>query len=213
MNESGRPSHRFWRRILGLADRLERPVVWTGKAVSWLFLPLIAIILFDALSRRYFRKLDIVIENDLHFWFNSPAMQDAEWHLHTIIFLGALGYAYTRNAHVRLDVIRTRLGERGRLWVEFLGGSLLLLPFAAILLNYGWVFFSIAWAHDEGYGESIGIGNRWFIKFFMVLGPGLLLLSGLSVLIRLWVRLAGPPALRAETRTDTFSDASHSAFG
>ncbi|MCR9178005.1 MAG: TRAP transporter small permease subunit [Alphaproteobacteria bacterium] len=201
-----------WSRALRLAGGLERPVVWVGEGVSWLFLPLIAIILFDAVSRRYLRKLSFVIENDLHFYFNSPALQDAEWHLHTILFLGALGYAYTRNAHVRLDIFRPRFSDRGRLWVEFLGGLSLLVPFIAIFTYFSWIFFWSAWVHDEGYGESNGIGDRWFIKFFMVLGPGLLFLSGLSTLTRLFVRLFGPPELTKATRTGSFSDESYSAF-
>jgi TRAP-type mannitol/chloroaromatic compound transport system permease small subunit len=212
MSASEQPDGRSWRRLLTAANWLERPVVWISEAVAWLFLPLIFIILFDALSRNFLRKLTIVIENDLHFYLNSPALQDAEWHLHTMIFLIALSYAYARNAHVRLDVFRHRYGERGRALVELIGGIILLMPFTAIMTWFGWVFFSIAWHYDEGYGESNGIGHRWFIKFFMVLGPGLLAMSGLSVLIRLFVRLRGPAHLAEETRTTRYTDTSFSAF-
>ena len=168
--------------------------------------------MFDAISRRYIRSLDFVIENNLHVYFNSPAIQDAEWHLHTVIVFGALGYAYTRHAHVRLDVIRPRFGPMGRLWVEFLGGLLLLLPFVAIIAYEAFIFFKIAWVHDEAAGEANGIGNRWFIKFFIVLGPGLLFLSGLAMLTRLAVRLFGPPYLAEETGTAAISEQSYSAF-
>ena len=201
-----------WRRLLGAADALERPVVWVGEAVSWLFLPLIAIILFDALTRRYLRKLDFVMESDLHFYLNSPAMQDAEWHLHAIIMLCALGYACACNAHVRLDMLRGKLGERGRLLVELLGGLFLLLPFVAIFTADCFDFFWIAWVHDETAGETNGIGERWFIKSFMVLGPGLLLLAGLSVVMRVFVRLFGPSELASETRTEAISERDFSAF-
>lgn len=201
-----------WRRLLGAADALERPVVWVGEAVSWLFLPLIAIILFDALARRYLRKFDFVMQSDLHFYLNSPALQDAEWHLHAMIMLCALGYACACNAHVRLDMLRGRLGERGRLWVEFLGGLFLLLPFVAIFTADCFDFFWIAWVHDETAGETNGIGERWVIKFFMVLGPGLLLLAGLSVVIRVFVRLFGPPDLAPDTRTEAISARDFSAF-
>ena len=207
---TARPSP--WRHVLRVADALERPVVWVGEAVSWLFLPLIAIILFDALARRYLRKLDFVMQSDLHFYLNSPAFQDAEWHLHAIIMLCALGYACACNAHVRLDMLRGRLGERGRLWVEFLGGLFLLLPFVAIFTADCFDFFWIAWVHDETAGETNGIGERWVIKFFMVLGPGLLLLAGLSVVMRVFVRLFGPPDLAADTRTAAISARDFSAF-
>jgi TRAP-type mannitol/chloroaromatic compound transport system permease small subunit len=201
-----------WRLLIRLADALERPAVWAGQAVSWLFLPLIGIILFDALARRYLRKFEFVMESDLHFYLNSPAMQDAEWHLHAIIMLCALGYACARNAHVRLDMLRGRLGARGRLWVELLGGLFLLLPFVAIFTADSFDFFWIAWEHDETAGETNGIGNRWIIKFFMVLGPGLLFLAGLSAVMRVFVRLFGPAELATATRTDAIADRNFSAF-
>lgn len=201
-----------WHRLIRAADALERPVVWVGQAASWLFLPLIAIILFDALARRYLRKFEFVMESDLHFYLNSPALQDAEWHLHAMIMLCALGYACACNAHVRLDMFRARLGATGRLWVEFLGGLFLLMPFVAIFTADCFDFFWIAWVHDETAGETNGIGERWFIKFFMVLGPALLLTAGLSVLIRLAVRLFGPPHLAPATRTEAITDGDFSAF-
>lgn len=208
-----RPSHpTVWHRLIRAADALERPVVWVGETVSWLFLPLIVIILFDALARRYLRKFNFVMQSDLHFYLNSPAFQDAEWHLHAIIMLCALGYACACNAHVRLDMLRERLGKQGRLWVEFLGGLFLLMPFIMIFAADCFDFFWIAWVHDETAGETNGIGERWFIKFFMVLGPSLLLIAGLSVLIRLAVRLFGPPELAPATRTEAIVDRDFSAF-
>lgn len=207
-----RPHTARWYRLLRLADLMERPVIWVGEAVAWLFLPLIAIILFDAVTRRYLRKLSFVMESDLHFYLNSPAMQDAEWHLHAIIMFCALGYAYACNAHVRLDIFRPRLGVAGRLWVEFLGGLFLLMPFVVIFAADCFDFFWIAWVHDEAAGEANGIGERWFIKFFIFFGPLLLFTAGLSMMLRLAVRLFGPRELTAATRTEKIVDGDFSAF-
>jgi TRAP-type mannitol/chloroaromatic compound transport system permease small subunit len=153
----------IWPRLMGIADRLDAPVILAGRAVSWLYLPLILIILIDAVSRKFIRKLPLAVEYELHEFFNSPVFQDAEWRLHTVIFLGALGFTYARNAHVRLDMFRARFGARGRLWIEFLGGILLLTPFLLIFSIYSWEFFLAAWGHNEGSGASTGLGNRWFI--------------------------------------------------
>ena len=202
-----------WRFLLRLAGWLDAPPRLIGRAVSWAFLPMILIIIVDALSRKYLRKLDFVVENDLHGYFNSPIFQDAEWHLHTIIFLGALGYAYSRNAHVRLDIIRPKLGEKGRLWVEFLCGLTLLLPFLAVIAYYAWDFFILAWESDEGSGVNNGIEDRWAIKFWTVLGPVLLMLAGTAMLLRLFVRLFGPEAVAGETRTEAIADENFSAYG
>ena len=206
------PGPSIWSRLTTLARWADAPAVFVGRTVSWLLLPLIAVIIVDSLSRKFIRKLAIVVDNDLHHYLNSPVFQDSEWHMHTIIFLGALGYAYSRNAHVRLDVFRTRLGVRGRLWAELLGGIALLAPFLLIFCFYAWEFLERAWLSDEGSGLSNGIEHRWVIKSFVFLGPALLLLSGVSMIIRLLVRLFGPPEHAAASETEKIADSSFSAF-
>lgn len=206
------PDAGVWPHLIRIARWADAPAVLMGRAVAWLILPLILIIIFDAVTRKFLRKLSFVVENDLHGYLNSPVFQDAEWHLHAIIFLGALGYAYSRNAHVRLDIFRPRLGERGRMAVELAGGVLLLAPFLAVFSYYSWDFFMSAWLSDEGSGAANGIDNRWFIKFFVFLGPMLLFLSGLSMALRLCVRLFGPEELAAAADVDKVADGSFSAF-
>lgn len=207
------PSSRsIWLHLLTTARWADAPAVFVGGAVSWLILPLIAVIIFDALTRRFIRQLAIVIDNNVHYYLNSPVFQESEWHMHSIILLCALGFAYSRNVHVRLDVFRPSLGARGRLWVELLGGIVLLVPFVAILCIFGWEFFESAWVTNEGSGETNGIENRWFVKSFMFLGPIMLLSSGLSMIIRLVVRLFGPHELTSATDTDKITDSAFTAF-
>ena len=201
-----------YRKWLKAAYWMELPALWLGRMAAWLLLPLVGIIMFDAVCRKFLRKTTFAIETGLYHLMNSPVLQDAEWHLHAILFLVAMGYAYVYNAHVRLDIFRPRLGVKGRLWVEVLGGGFLLIPFLVTLIYFGWDFFLSAWLTDEGTSVLIGIGNRWFIKSFVIIGFSLLLLSAASLSIRLAIRLWGPEDLIAETRVDSFTRASHSAF-
>lgn len=200
------------RRLLALARGLEWPVVRIGAAASWLILPLIAIIVIDAVCRKYLRKLDIVVDTGLYHLMNSPVFQDAEWHLHAIVFLCAFGYAYAYNAHVRLDIFRPRLGARARVWIEIVGGVVLLLPFLGIMLVHGWDFMLTAWDTNEISAASTGIANRWFIKSFLFTGLVLMTMSAVSMLIRLLVHALGPPDLRAAAKVDSIVRESHSAF-
>ena len=212
MTEAPRDSARPWLAVIKIAHWLDLPGRLAGQAAAWLFLPMVLIIVFDALGRKYLRKLEFVIANDWQGYLNSPVLQDAEWHLHAIIFMAALGFAYSRNVHVRLDIFRHKFTDRGRLWLELCGGFLILAPFLAILLHYGWEFFMSSWNADEGAGMSNGLDNRWAIKFFLVLGPTLLTMSTCSLLLRLVVRLLGPSAFSQATKTDHISNASFSAY-
>jgi len=200
---------RVW---LKLAGWLERPAVWLGSYSSWLMLALALLIAFDAFGRRYIRTWSFVIEQNWHFLINSPAMQDGEWHLHTIVTFCALGFAYARNAHVRLDLFRPGFQPRTKLWIEWVGGLVLFLPFLAVFCAYAFKYFYLAWTVDESGGESNGINHRWFIKFFIFLGPMTLFAAGISSFIRLSIRLFGPEDLHSETKTEHITAENHSAF-
>ncbi|NQW00149.1 MAG: TRAP transporter small permease subunit [Rhodospirillales bacterium] len=204
--------HRYCKALLGVANGLEKLVIWAGTLASWLILPLVFVIIFDALFRKFVRFVPFISDYELYQFLNSPVLQDLEWHLHAVVFLCSLGYAYVYNAHVRLDIYRPRLGSRGRLWVEFLGGIGFLLPFLSILIYYAWDFFATAYVMDETGGSGNEIDNRWLIKSFILKGPVLLFLSAASILLRLAVRLFGPLEYHEATRLRSLSDASHSAF-
>ena len=72
-------------KILFLSQTLEAIVKFFGKIGAWLSIPLIFIIIFDIITRRF-------------FILGSTKIQEMEWHLHTAIFLLALGFAYVKNS-------------------------------------------------------------------------------------------------------------------
>ena len=61
-------------KILYLSKTLEAIVKFFGKIGAWLSIPLIFIIIFDIITRRF-------------FILGSTKIQEMEWHLHTAIFL------------------------------------------------------------------------------------------------------------------------------
>ena len=203
---------RLARASLQVAHWIERPAFWLGASSTWLLLALALLIVFDAFGRRYIRTWSFVIENDWHVLINSPMFQDAEWHLHTIVTFCALGYAHARHAHVRLDLFRPGFKSHTKLWIEWLGGVVLFMPFMAIFCFYAYMYFDLAWLSNERAGDTNGINHRWFIKFFIFLGPLSLLMAGAASLIRLTVRLFGPEHLHSQTGTDHITAENHSAY-
>lgn len=193
MQEQG---HSIWQRLIRLADTLEAAPVFCGQIGAWLTIPLITIIMFDAITRKFLRMTDFAIETGLYHLMNSPKLQDAEWHLHTMLFFLALGYAYARNAHMRLDLLRHRFDTRQRVWIDCLGGIFLLLPFLAVFAYNGWIYVVASWISDEGSSATTGLPNRWAIKSFVVIGAGLTAMATAALLLRCFVYLAGPAALR-----------------
>lgn len=165
-----------------LGDGLARIAIAAGRIGSWACVPLVAFIIVDVISRRFFGT-------------GSTMLQELEWHFHALLFLLCLGYAYIRNAHVRIDLVREHLTERSRNVLELAGCLLVLLPFCAIMIWYGVDIAWRAWLQGEGSPNPGGLPHWWIIKSAVPLGLLLLLLAGIAIAIRKYLVLFAPEAL------------------
>lgn len=179
-----------WRMAAGFAPdgagiavmkAVERFVVLLGRFGAWWAIPLVAFTIADVLLRRFFS-------------IGSTALQEWEWHFHVLLFATALGYAYLRDVHVRIDLVRVKLAERSKAMLELLGILFLLLPFVAIVLFYGWTFVSMSYMQNEGSSAPGGIDHRWIIKTVLMAGLVVVVLAGLVVAARALAFLRGRAA-------------------
>jgi len=150
---------------------LAAPCRAAARLCGWLLLVLMGVILYDVIGRRFFST-------------GSFKLQELEWHLHGAIALLCFGYAYTEDAHVRIDLFSQRLSARTRLWIEIGAIALFLLPFMTLLTWYGIDFTWRSFERNEGSAGGIGLPNRWIIKSVIPIGAVLTLCGGLSVLLR-----------------------------
>ena len=187
--------------LLNISALFDRVARWSGKTIGWLMLPLIAVIMFDVVTR----KLDYT-----RLWFSdftmeygysiSTIMQDLQWHFHAAILMISFGFGYLANAHVRVDVFRELLPQRKQAWMEF---SLLIImgvPFLMMMILYGWDLFAISFKQNEGSDSMTGLDYRWFIKFFVPLGFVVAMMATLATLFRLGAYLFGDAAQQAEAK-------------
>lgn len=162
-------------------ERLAGFVNGIGRAACWLFLPLMVIIVFDVVGRRFLA-------------LPTVRLQELQWYLHGIMLLLTLGYAYLAEAHVRIDVLAQRLSERARILIEIAGICLFLVPYLGLLLYLSVGFAWQAYQSGEASSAAQGFGDRWIIKAFLPLGFGVTLLAGVVVLRRSLRRLASERA-------------------
>ena len=158
-------------KILYLSNSLEALVRFFGKIGAWLSIPLIFIIIFDIITRRF-------------FILGSTKLQEMEWHLHSAIFLLALGFAYVKNSHVRIEIIREKYSPILKSIFEIVGILLFLVPYTFMIIYYGFDFVSRSYNQNEVSSALTGLSHRWIIKSFIPIGMLLLFLAGLSILIK-----------------------------
>ena len=157
--------------IVNVSQFLEKIVTFFGKMGSWLAIPLIFIIIFDIVTRRF-------------FILGSTKLQEMEWHLHTALFLLVLGYAYLKDSHVRIEIVREKYSMLIKSIFETLGILVFLIPYTILVIFYGIDFVIRSFNLNEVSSALTGLSHRWIIKFFIPFGMFLLLLAGLSILIK-----------------------------
>ncbi len=150
---------------------LEKIVSYFGKIGSWLALPLIFIIIFDIITRRF-------------FILGSTKLQEMEWHLHTALFLLLIGYAYIKNSHVRIEIVREKYSSSLKSMFEIFGIILFLIPYTLLIIYYGLDFVDRSFRMNEVSSALTGLSHRWIIKSFIPIGMILLFIAGVSILLK-----------------------------
>mgnify|MGYP001179180909 FL=1 len=161
----------MFKLIVSMSQFLEKIVTFFGKIGSWLAIPLIFIIIFDIITRRF-------------FILGSTKLQEMEWHLHTALFLLVIGYAYLKDSHVRIEIVREKYSMLIKSIFETLGILLFLIPYTTLVIYYGIDFVTRSFNLNEVSSALTGLSHRWIIKFFIPFGMFLLLLAGFSILIK-----------------------------
>jgi TRAP-type mannitol/chloroaromatic compound transport system permease small subunit len=117
------------------------------------------------------------------FNYSSNGWLELQWYLYTGFFLVGAGYTLLRNEHVRIDIISSRLNPRARAWIDLLGGIFFLMPMAIIIMVLSWPVFTQSFTLTE-YSPNAGGLLRWPVKFMIPLGFFLLMIQGISEIIK-----------------------------
>lgn len=178
--------------LLRLADTLDRIARGIGKLASWLILPLIALIMFDVITRKIAFIKHWSAQVTMEYGFSiSFILQDLQWHLHEALLLLTFGYGYLLNAHVRVDIFREQLGRPRQVWLELWGLLFFGIPFLLVMIWFAWTMTSASWAQGEGSESQVGLGMRYIIKSFLIWGFVFALLATLATLFRCMAYLFG----------------------
>ena len=93
-------------------------------------------------------------------------------------------YTLWAGGHVRVDIFYAKLSPRGQALVDIFGHLVLLAPSLIVLLVYSWPMVRRSWAILEGPISVGGIPASFLLKSLIPAFCVLLLIQGLSALIR-----------------------------
>lgn len=161
---------------------------WFTRVVDWICDKSGLFVSFWTVNAVVFYFFEVV----MRYLFNMPTIwvHESSFLLLGMQYLLAGAFAMLHGAHVRVDVMYNLLPVRGRVGMDIFT-SMFFFMFALVLLTTSWTFFQNSYSMGETTVETWGI-QYWPVKGMMVLGAFLLLLAGISKLIKdivLFVRL------------------------
>ncbi len=163
-----------------LSRRIEAALESIGRALSWVWLLLLGVVVLNVTLRYVFSSGRIELE-------------EAQWHLYAVGFLGALAYCVKNDSHIRVDVLSERFSPRMRAWVDLYGILLLALPFCVLVLYFSVPFVVESYSTGEISVSPGGLPGRFLIKSALPLSFLLLVLAFLARLMRVGGFLFGSP--------------------
>jgi TRAP-type mannitol/chloroaromatic compound transport system permease small subunit len=161
--------------LLRLSAAIDRFTGAIGNAVAWLAVVMVLFGAFNAVARYSGRFIGINL--------SSNAYLELQWYLFSVLFLLGAAWALRDDAHVRVDVLFSRLSARGKALINILGTLILLIPFCAFVL---WVSIPVvrsSWSIREGSPDPGGL-PRYPLKALIIVCFVLLLVQALSELIK-----------------------------
>lgn len=158
------------RGLLKLSNAIDWLNAQVGKWVIWLILASTVISAINAMVRKAFNT-------------SSNAYLEVQWYLFAAAFLLAAGYTLLHGEHVKIDVVSSRLSKRKQIWIDIFGYVFFLAPMCLVILYYAVPFFLQGYRSGEVSSNAGGL-VRWPVYLLMPAGFILLLLQGLSELIK-----------------------------
>lgn len=147
-----------------MIDRIDKLVDVVGRAVAWLNLGMVGITC-------------VVVTLRYAFEVGTIFLQESVVYLHGTAFLVGLSYALQHDAHVRVDIIYSRLSRQNKALVNALGHTLLLMPLCVAIVVFSWHYTISAWVVLEGSSEVAGVPAVFLLKTMIPVSAALLFLQ------------------------------------
>lgn len=176
--------------LLALSRLIDGITSLVGKAMMYFLLATTLISAGNAIIRKLFNT-------------SSNAWLEIQWYLFAAVFMLGSGYAFLKNAHVRIDFVSSKFSARGRNIVDVIGILVFVFPLCYLMIKLSWPVFSNAWDSGEMSSNAGGL-IRWPVYVLIPAGFVLLAVQSISELIKRVAFLAGqgPDVLANEEPSD-----------
>lgn len=156
--------------LLGISRLVDFLSERIGKITAWAILVAVIVSAVNAIIRKVFGT-------------SSNAWLELQWYLFGAVFMLCASWTLRANEHIRIDILSSRLSERGRNLIDLFGHIFFLLPFVALMIYLSFPFFIRSFQSGEVSTNAGGL-LIWPAKGLILLGFLLLAFQWLSEIIK-----------------------------
>jgi TRAP-type mannitol/chloroaromatic compound transport system permease small subunit len=174
--------------LLSISRGIDDVTTLLGKVTWWLTLAMVLIGFVNVVTRYVGRTIGVALGGTEYIVLQTYA--------YDLVFLLGAAYVLRVDGHVRVDILFQALSNRAKAWVDIFGISVFLVPFALLGIHLSGRYVATSWRQQEINMNAGGI-PIYPIKTVIVVAFALLLVQGLSELIKNVAFLAGHPHSRS----------------
>ena len=156
--------------LLNLSRAIDAFTRWVGKRLAWLILVAVVVSALNAIVRKSFDT-------------SSNSWLELQWVLFSIVFLLCSSWTLLDNEHIRIDIVNNMLPKQVRNSIDVIGHVFFLIPLTFVMIITGGPFFMRSVEINEQSGNAGGL-PQWPAKSLIIIGFALLLMQGISELIK-----------------------------
>lgn len=154
-----------------IGKAIDRLTDLSGRAVSWLALLMVMVVMANVVMRYVFGITD-------------PKLQELPVYLHGSLFMLAAAYTLLRQGHVRVDIFYRSATHKRKAVTDIFGHLFFVLPFMALVLVESWDYVAAAWRVTEGSTATSGIHLVYLLKTVIPVFAVMVGIQSIAELIR-----------------------------
>lgn len=163
--------HRFIAFLVCFNTKAETLTRQCGRSVAWLSGVLAVVTLMVVLLR-------------VALQWGSVSLQESQTYLHATLIMLAAAYTLAEDGHVRVDIFYRNFNPVRKAWINALGSTLLLLPFAVFSFAISFQYVATAWSIREASADAGGIAAVYLLKSLILFNALLLSIQALADIAR-----------------------------
>jgi TRAP-type mannitol/chloroaromatic compound transport system permease small subunit len=184
------------RFFLAISRGIDAVTTLLGKLMWWLTLFMVLIGAYNVVTRYAFDQIAQLFGQGVARAMSGNVYLELQTYSYDLIFLLGAAYVFRADAHVRVDIVFSQLGARARAWIDLFGTALFLFPFCALGIYYSQSYVARSWRQMEISPNPGGLA-RYPIKTVIIVAFALLVIQGVSEMIKNMAFLRGHPASRS----------------